>query len=157
MGLTSCRLITIVGKAITPAKRCAIEELNQPYAGVVTDPSPLPEPAAAIDPNTAWIWLIAAVPGVDLLLSPFVPGAASLALILVEVVAYIVFAVLDRRELLRRGVRDPFRSSWAILSGIIYVIGRAVVVRRRIGRGLAPMWVFLALVVLSLIATLVAL
>ena len=61
------------------------------------------------------------------------------------------FAYLDRRELERRGVPRPFHWAWAFLTYAVYPIGRSVVVRRRTGHGISPMWVSIALMVLSLI------
>jgi hypothetical protein len=121
-------------------------------------------------PNTLWVWLIALWPVLSLLslvptlfylqgiadtdytnsnaviaaaLSPayFLIAAAGLVVYLVLA----LFSALDYRALTRAGVPQPFHWAWAFLSGWIYVIGRGVVVRRRTGRGLAPMWVFIAL------------
>lgn len=62
----------------------------------------------------------------------------------------VVLAYFDRRRLIRDGFERPFHWAWAFLSGV-YVIGRAVIVRRRAGRGLAPMWVWVGLVVVSFV------
>lgn len=55
--------------------------------------------------------------------------------------AIILFAFFDRRELAARGFDRPFHWVWAFLGSLVYVIGRAVVVRRRGGSAFAPMWV----------------
>jgi FtsH-binding integral membrane protein len=47
----------------------------------------------------------------------------------------------------------PFHFAWVFLSSVVYVISRSVVVRRRTGRGIAPMWVSIAGLVLSFIFT----
>ncbi len=62
----------------------------------------------------------------------------------------IAFAAADRARLKRVGVDRPFHWAFAILSANLYVIGRSIVVHRRAGAGgLAPIWVLLALIVVS--------
>ena len=64
---------------------------------------------------------------------------------LVNFVAYpvsIVLAYLDTRALKRIGVVRPFHWAWSFL-GIVYIIGRAVVLKRRVGRGTSPLWIYL--------------
>jgi hypothetical protein len=72
----------------------------------------------------------------------------------------IVFALLDWRELKAHGVPRPFHWAWSffvILVGwpAVYMIGRAVVAKRRTGGGLAPLWVFIGLEVVTFIVTVV--
>jgi hypothetical protein len=62
-----------------------------------------------------------------------------------------LFAFYDRRALLADGFTRPFHWAWAFLSGGVYVIGRSVIVRRRAGRGLAPVWAWLAVTLLAVI------
>ncbi len=60
----------------------------------------------------------------------------------------IVLAYLDWRTLAARGVPKLFHWAFSAIPSYgtyVYVIGRAVVVRRRTGGGLAPLWVFVAL------------
>jgi hypothetical protein len=62
----------------------------------------------------------------------------------------IVFALFDWRELNARGVPKPFHWGWSFLVlaigwPVVYVIGRSVVVKRRTGGGLAPLWIFVGL------------
>jgi Protein of unknown function (DUF2510) len=64
----------------------------------------------------------------------------------------VLFAVLDSRRLARAGVIRPFHWAWTFLYSGIYVIGRSIVVKRRVGRGLAPVWVFIGVTVFSFIA-----
>src|SRR5690606_35683868 len=59
------------------------------------------------------------------------------------------FAYLDWRELGRRGVPRPFHWAWTFLSSVVYGIGRSVVVRKRTGHGISPMWVTIATLVVS--------
>ncbi len=72
----------------------------------------------------------------------------------------IVFALLDWRELKARGVPKPFHWAWsffviAVGWPAVYVIGRSVIVKRRTGSGLAPLWVFIGLEVVVFIASLI--
>jgi len=73
------------------------------------------------------------------------PGLVAAQLLgLVVFAAAIAFAILDRRILLRRGVVRPFHWAWSVVP-LVYLIGRAVILRRRVGRGSAPVWVYLLL------------
>ncbi|NEM89761.1 DUF2510 domain-containing protein [Galbitalea soli] len=64
----------------------------------------------------------------------------------------VVLAYFDWRELGRRGVPRRFHWAFAFLqTGMVYMIGRAVVVRRRTGRGLAVLWVWIAAYVIAVI------
>jgi hypothetical protein len=74
--------------------------------------------------------------------------------LVVGLVIYLVTALLayfDNRALAKAGVARPFHWAWAFLTNYVYVIGRSVVVRRRSGRGLWPIWALAAVVVLSII------
>jgi uncharacterized membrane protein len=62
-----------------------------------------------------------------------------------------VLAYFDRKWLLARGFDRPFHWAFAFIAAPVYTIGRSVVVRRRSGRGIAPMWVSIGLLVLGLI------
>jgi hypothetical protein len=68
---------------------------------------------------------------------------------------FVLFAALDYRALAKAGVPQPFHWAWSFLSGIVYVIGRGVVVKRRTGSGLAPMWIFISLEIVVFIVTLI--
>jgi hypothetical protein len=67
----------------------------------------------------------------------------------------VLFAWLDWRELKRRGIQKPFHWAWAFLALVVtngvYVIGRGVILRRQTGKGLAPVWVWIAVSALSVI------
>ncbi|WP_344792533.1 DUF2510 domain-containing protein [Gryllotalpicola daejeonensis] len=68
--------------------------------------------------------------------------------------AQIVLAVFDQRRLERLGVVRPFHWAWAFLSGIVYVIGRSVIVRKVAApRGLAAIWVMIAAYVVTMISS----
>ena len=134
---------------------------------------PLPEGTSV---STAWIWIVAALPLVQLVLlatydwrglmersfdAPSQPFAAyDAGYFLVQAAGFVLYGVavvlawLDHRELRRRGVVAPFSWAWAFLGSIVYVIGRTVVLRRRVGRGSAPLWAFVATTVLGFVVTL---
>lgn len=125
------------------------------------------------DPYTIWIWLIVAIPIVQTiplffidwsglitssLADPTGLGVYSMifspAYIALTVVGWvgtglmIWFAYLDWRDLQRRGVPQPFHWAWIFLTFVVsyavYTIGRSIVVSKRTGRGLAPMWATIA-------------
>lgn len=73
---------------------------------------------------------------------------SALSLLLFGVAIALAYA--DYRALLAAGYRRPFHWGWAFLSAGVYVVGRSVIVRRRIGRGLTPVWVWAAVTVLGL-------
>jgi len=125
----------------------------------------------------AYIWLVVALPFLSVVLLPFYQphfdfvtsangyttyanplamfGPMYFVIVGVGFLTYalsVVFAWLDYRELERVGVVRPFHWAWTFLSGLVYVIGRSVIVRRVApGRGLVPIWVTIGLYVLSLI------
>jgi hypothetical protein len=141
-------------------------------------PAMLTAPAGT-SANTLWIWIIALLPLAQLAELPFLthlysvifsagftnPSAINtiefapdsgyfalqgIGLLLYGV--YVVLAVLDYRALKARGVPRPFHWAWTFLSALVYIIGRTVVVRRRTGKGMAPMWVNIVVIVGTIIA-----
>lgn len=134
------------------------------------------------DPSTTWIWPLLAIPVLQLL-SVFMldwdqfivttltdtslanqaalvttPGyVAVTALGWITNILLVLFAFLDWRELRRRGVPRPFHWAWSFLILVsvwqVYPIGRAIVARRRTGRGMASLWVTIATMVLAIIIT----
>ncbi|PPL19780.1 DUF2510 domain-containing protein [Microterricola pindariensis] len=145
---------------------------SQPYSMSAAQPG-----LAQGAPTTGWqIWAIVLMPLVSLLLlftwdfrsflqfvleNPDVseatllmnPGYALMTLgSWALAAALIVFAVLDWRWLGRQGYPRRFHWAWAILSSFVYVIGRSIVVKRQAGRGLAPIWVALAVNVITAVA-----
>ena len=73
---------------------------------------------------------------------------------------YVVLAFLDWRALKRAGVPQPFHWAWSFFTFVslgvfVYIIGRSVILKRRTGGGMAPLWLFIALEVLSFIAGIV--
>jgi hypothetical protein len=67
--------------------------------------------------------------------------------------ATVALAYSDHRILLGAGYMRPFHWAWAFLSTGVYVIGRSIIVQRRIGRGLTPIWVWVAVTVLGLVVS----
>lgn len=152
-----------------------------PGAAASTDAAPRTD----IPTNTVWVWLLAFLPLVGVLSlflfdwSTFIQesfyaqvyGGGSTAtetivsavVTLASVVYYavtVLFAFLDWRQLRARGVERPFHWAWSffvvmISSALVYVIGRAVILRKRTRSGLAPMWAAIAVNVVSLIAIIV--
>ena len=70
----------------------------------------------------------------------------------------ILFGVLDWRALNRAGVPRPFHWAWiffAVLGIPVYMVGRSIVVRKRVGSGLAPMIINLVLLLANFVAGIV--
>ena len=84
---------------------------------------------------------------------------AELAQTVVGWLAYLVgvgFAFLDWRTLKQRGFDRPFHWAWAFVPwSLVYVIGRSVVVKRRAGFGLAPIWWYIGITVLVTVVSLI--
>jgi hypothetical protein len=130
--------------------------------------------------GTVWIWLIVLLPLLsistlflidvtgyisDVMLDPTSVAALMslyvspgfLATIGISFVLYaliVVLAVMDVRTLKQRGVPRPFHWAFAFLGGVVYAIGRSVVVKMRTGQGLAPLWGTIAVFVISMIVSL---
>lgn len=126
--------------------------------------------------STPWVWLTVLVPSVAMLPifgwdiggylvdSATDPFASMLSLLDPWYVATVVlgwaayglavwFAYLDHAELGRLGYRKRVHWAWAFLYSVGYVIARCVVVgRQAAGRGAAPMWVAITLIVVSTVA-----
>jgi hypothetical protein len=135
---------------------------QQAYAA----PAPPPKVPASTSPHTWAIWVLAALPVVSLILitatdfraalpaDPYdrpsmMPGAGYLATQLLGFLLYgagVVVAYLDWRDLGRRGFVRPFHWAWTFLGSGVYVIGRSIIVRRRIegspNQALAPIWLW---------------
>jgi hypothetical protein len=130
---------------------------------------PLLPPGTRVD--TVWIWLIVAVPWVlastiflfdvrTVLDALWVDDtdaalghvAAHLALLLGSSLATIALALLfasrDARHLRTAGVVRPFPWGFAAIAGIVYVIGRQVVLRKVTRASAAPLVVSIVLYVL---------
>jgi hypothetical protein len=154
------------GEAWTENLRATAEE---PVSGAA--PYSLRPVATTVPAGTpvynAFIWMITLLPILgtatlltfnDSVLTGFltVPSAiyqdpgylATLALGWVVYGAAVVLAYLDRRRLLRDGYDRPFHWAWTFFNGGVYVIGRSIIVGRRAGRGRAPIWVWIAIMLI---------
>ena len=111
--------------------------------------------------DTRPMWAIAVLPLVTVLfpaqpavpvsegtLSAVIADGLPVALILGLVVVEVLLAVADRRILVGRGIIRPMHPAWAILDPV-YVIGRAVVVRRRVRGSLNPLWVWIGATIVA--------
>lgn len=149
------------------------EHFQQPYTGVA---GALKAPEG-IPVYNVWIWLVTLLPLLSILslltidwssfmrvdlTDPYASQTAqfgmmsSPAYLLTQLGGWVVlglsvlFAYFDWRQLTRLGVPRPFHWAWAFLGGV-YSIGRSVVVRRRTGKGIAPMWITIGIYVLSFV------
>jgi hypothetical protein len=89
----------------------------------------------------------------------FETGPANLVAQLVSWLSWaatVLLAWLDHRALRSRGFVRPFHWAFAFIPAPVYPIGRSIVARRRSGRGIAPMWVAIALLALGLIGGIIA-
>jgi len=147
----------------------------QPYGA-----APALKAPEGTSPSTPFIWLLAVLPLVTLVLSivqlvtidslvesalaadgaAYTPlDIANYGVSLLIAAATVILAFFDARTLAARGVPRPFHWAWsffALVGAPVYMIGRSVVVRRRVGSGLAPMFVNLSLIVVSFIIGIVA-
>jgi hypothetical protein len=148
---------------------------GQPYP-----PGAVPKAPPGTDGNTAWIWLIVLMPIVPMVLTLFIPWGSvfdidvtaptpyigmsgmwdlylSPILWISTALSYLVyglsvfFAYRDVKVLAARQVPRPFHWAFAFLGGIVYAIGRSIMVGRRTGKGYAPIWVEGGVVLLSFV------
>lgn len=147
-----------------------------PYAAMAAAPGQAPIGAS---PYNRHIWAIVGIYGAISILGPIYiyamlsnpavllgSGAElilpQLGLGAVGLAAWIVVGVLaysDYKDLASRGVLNPFHWGMVFIPSYgptIYIIGRSVVVRRRTGSGMRPMWWHLALYVASGVFSVVA-
>jgi len=147
----------------------------QPYS--LQDTVGVPTAPAGTQPYTPWIWVLALLPIVGIVSSivsifttdiealanpantanPFGYTTADIVSRLVGWVVIglsILFGILDHRALVRRGVPRPFHWAFiffSIIGAPVYMIGRSIVVRRRVGSGFVPMIVNIALIVVGFV------
>lgn len=137
-----------------------------------------PRLAAETKVDGVWIWLVAALPLVSIasfflidfrgymqgLMTGDIRGAfsslwvgyfAALALTWGAWGAAVLFAYFDWRNLRAVGVVRPFHWAWTFFYGIVYLIGRAVILRKVSSRGFGPLWAGIAVYVIVFIASIV--
>jgi hypothetical protein len=137
-----------------------------------------PRLAAETKVDGVWIWLVAALPIVSIasyflidfrgymqgIMTGDIRGAmgsfwvgylAALALSWVAYGAVVLFSYFDWRGLRAAGVVRPFHWAWAFLGGIVYLIGRTVILRKVSNRGFGPLWagiaVYVAVVIVGMV------
>lgn len=118
-----------------------------------------------------FIWLVVLLPIVSLLynlttdMTAMMSGALSTRptsiytptyfltqfISLASYAAMVTLSYFDRRRLIAEGFARPFHWAWSFLYSGIYVIGRSILVRRQAGRGLAPIWVWAILLLVSIV------
>ncbi|KQR65738.1 hypothetical protein ASF89_00625 [Frigoribacterium sp. Leaf172] len=107
--------------------------------------------AIALSPIVTCVLVVVALRRSVELLTPGSTGVGQGEYVLVLSVSFaigiglVVLSWLDRRTLQARGVERPFHWAWSIVSLLIYLIGRSIVLQRRIGGSAAPLWLFLGL------------
>ncbi|MGV8884765.1 MAG: DUF2510 domain-containing protein [Microbacteriaceae bacterium] len=150
------------------------ENYSEPYTGLPATTSTLGL-QQGVKTYTLWVWLIVGVLALSLIsmltfnfreymlaslynptnpLAMFTPS--YLFIMATSFLAYwgaVALAFLDHRELTRGGIQRPFHWAFAFISPIVYLIGRAVVLKRRIGAGSATMWIAIGYMVVSAIIT----
>jgi hypothetical protein len=128
--------------------------------------------------GTVFIWIIVLLPlvsllqfsivdfrqlGIDAMRNAGTPGASlaiysNPAYVISQLLGFLLIGVngllayFDWRLLKKRQVERPFFWAWGFLSPV-YVIGRSVVLRRRAGRGLLPLWVFIGVLIVTYTVT----
>ncbi|RIJ52004.1 DUF2510 domain-containing protein [Clavibacter lycopersici] len=149
---------------------------QQPYAQAgyaqqqYTPATPPPQVPATTSPYTWAIWVLAALPVVSIVLALNIDYRGALdmsargprpdALVaqalssLVQIFVWggsVALAYVDWRDLTRRGIVRPFHWAWAFIPvvGGVYLIGRSIIVRRRIegapANALSPIWLWVGL------------
>jgi hypothetical protein len=107
--------------------------------------------AIALSPIVTCVLVVVALRRSVELLTPGSTGVGQGEYVLVLSVSFaigiglVVLSWLDRRTLQARGVERPFHWAWSIVSLLIYLIGRSIVLQRRVGGSAAPLWLFLGL------------
>jgi len=139
---------------------------QQPYSYAATAES-LKAPEG-IPVYNIWIWLVLGLPVLSTIISYATTDWAGLmtatgpanGTLLIGAFGWVFyglsvfFAYRDYKTLLGLGVPRPFHWAWGFLS-MVYVIGRSVVVRRRTGHGILPMWIAIAYMALTFVASII--
>ena len=67
----------------------------------------------------------------------------------------VALAFFDHRALTRAGVQSPFHWAFTFISPLVYLFGRAIVLKRRVGSGSATLWIAVGYIVATIIITVV--
>lgn len=116
---------------------------------------------ATIDWSAYMAYSVNPTPG-DISAMSSIFNVGYFAVLIVSLIGYLGTAALafsDSKELDSRGVQRPFHWAWTFVpsyGSMVYIIGRSVVVKRRTGGGLGPLWAYIAIFVIGFIASLFA-
>ena len=162
---------------IAPAYTSAPAYSNAPAYAAGTELLQAPDGTSPYNP---FIWILAILPVVglvDTLISfsriddaadvaidasapLFTPGdLISGAISWIVIAASVLLAVLDWRALKSASVPRPFHWAWIffiVIGAPVYVIGRSIIVRKRVGYGLTPMVLNVILVAVTFVAGIIA-
>ena len=123
------------------------------------------EPAVpgVTSPYNLWVWYIVGLVGLSFLtlvtfdfqayvfaslynagnpFAIFTPGYVFVSVVgFLTWAGAVALAYFDHRDLRARGVAAPFHWAFAFISSVVYLAGRSIVIRRRLGNGMVPLWV----------------
>ena len=160
------------------------EHYHDPSAPVDASPAAVgsatiaaPATSTGSGPYTLWLWIIIGLLAVSFLSlvtfdfqgyvlasaysvnDPFAIFTPGYFLMLgVSFIAYwgtVALAFFDHKELKARGIVSPFHWAFAFISSLVYLVGRSIVLKRRIGSGMLPLWVSVGYVVACVIVVIV--
>lgn len=106
---------------------------------------------------TPWVWIIAMAPLLQLVIALLgvssgatsVPIAVPISILLIPYFATIGLAIIDRRALQKAGHKNPAHWAWSFATPIAYLIARSVATNREFGKGLTPVALWFAILVLQ--------
>jgi hypothetical protein len=153
------------------------DNLQTPYVEAHAR-QPVPQAAAGTPAYNAFIWAILGLLALSFLSQFLVnveqtinasiqaelrglPAPVDPASNLVSLLSFVIyglsvlFAFLDWRQIKVSGVQKPFHWAWSFLSILVYLIGRGIIMKRRVGTGIATMWIAIGYIVASIIVFIV--
>jgi hypothetical protein len=152
------------------------EHVSEPTVPAYTTVAPVPRAVPVETPaGNVYIWLIVLLPIVSVLLELTINYSAMMAASITDPLAIyrdpgyiatvlfglflyaatVVLAYFDWKRLKTTGFDRPFHWGFAFIGTIVYLIGRTVIVYRRSHRGLAPLWAYIGVIVLSIIVSVI--
>ncbi len=134
---------------------------TQTQTQTAPEPAETPAPVAAVQAHwvhTPYVWAIALLPMLQLLLTLVfvssaevaIPTAVFMAIWIAPYFAVIVLAFFDQRLLRRAGLENPASWRWALATPPAYLLARAARTVRKSGRGFSPLVIWSLLGVLLL-------
>lgn len=146
------------------------QQQGQPY--VQYQQLTRPQIAADAPVDSAWTWVAVFAPflsvpllftfdfagymaslmegRIDGMMSLFIWELVIMFASLILTATVIVAAAFDYRNLVARGVERPFHWAFAFIGGLVYLIGRHVVLRKVCRTPGWPLWIFIGLEVVTL-------